>query len=102
VDRVAVNTSAFGHELLNLWSDAAQKTDRGFMCTILRLAGKDPAQIIVEISRPLECVLLALPVVMLAQRDPNLGKRFYFFADAVFWPCARNFCQQLINVLKLA
>src|SRR5690349_15998800 len=95
-----MDACAFRNQLLEFRRHPAQKTYRSLARSILRFIRKDPSQVVVEICRPLERVLFALAIVMLAQSDTNLVKRLDLFSHAVARTRAGDFAQKLIDVIK--
>src|SRR5688572_9616790 len=99
---VAVDARPFGNQLLNFRPHPPNETRRRLARTIAWLVRKNSPQIVVEICGPFERVLLSLPVVMFAQRDPDFRQGFDFLSHPVLWTRARDLVHQLINVFKLS
>src|SRR6185503_21071630 len=102
IDCVAMDASAFRHQLLDFRSHAAQEAGRGFARAMARLARKDSPQIIIQISRPFEGVFLALAIVVLPQRDANFRKGFNLSPHPISRPRAGDLVQEFVNVFEFA
>src|SRR5437870_4070249 len=100
IDGVFVHPRALGDHFFDLAFDRAQKTRRGGPQSMSRIIRENAAEVRIEISGPLEFVLLLLATVMFAQGDANFGQCFYFSPGTVLGTSAGDLVHDFVDVFN--